>query len=71
MEIVLTFKSLQSDQYQFSPNNIHTSSKGKFMRINKMIIKWKCVDLLSDSLNVFFKKCLEISVENLRVDIAA
>ena len=41
------------------------------MRINKMIIKWKCVDLLSDSLNEFFKKCLEISGENLRVDIAA
>ena len=41
------------------------------MRINKMIIKWKCVDLLSDSLNVFFKKYLEISGENLRVDIAA
>ena len=32
-----------------------------------MIIKWKCVYLLSNSLNLFFKKCLEISVENLCV----
>ena len=27
-----------SDQQQFSPNNIHTLSRDKVMRINKMII---------------------------------
>ena len=30
--------SPSSDQQQFSPNNIHTLSRDKVMRINKMII---------------------------------
>ena len=30
--------SPNSDQQQFSPNNIHTLSRDKVMRINKMII---------------------------------
>ena len=30
--------SANSDQHQFSPNNIHTLSRDKVMRINKMII---------------------------------
>ena len=29
------------DQQQFSPNNIHTLSRDKIMRINKMITKEK------------------------------
>ena len=29
--------SPNSDQHQFSPNNIHTLSRDKVMRINKMI----------------------------------
>ena len=29
--------SANSDQHQFSSNDIHTLSKGKVMRINKMI----------------------------------
>ena len=33
--------SLNSDQYQFSPHNIHTLSRGMVMRINKMITKEK------------------------------
>ena len=33
--------SPNSDQYQFSPNNIHTLSRGMVMRINKMITKEK------------------------------
>ena len=33
--------SPNSDQYQFSPNNIHTLSRDKVMRINKMITKEK------------------------------
>ena len=48
--------SPNGDQYQFSPNNIHTSSREKVMRINKMITKKKCLDLLTNSLNTVFKK---------------
>ena len=48
--------STNGDEHQFSPNNIHTSSREKVMRINKMITKKKCLDLLSNSLNTFFKK---------------
>ena len=33
--------SANSDQKQFSPNNIHTLSRDKVMRINKMITKGK------------------------------
>ena len=40
-----------SEQQQFSPNNIHTLSRDKVMRINKMITKEKSYDLLSNSLN--------------------
>ena len=38
-----TFNPLRanSDQKQFSPNNIHTLSRDKVMRINKMITKGK------------------------------
>ena len=45
-----------SDQHQFSPNRIHRLSRAKSMRINKMITKRKIFDLLSNSLNLFFKK---------------
>ena len=48
--------STNGDQHQFSPNNIHTSSREKVMRINKLITKKKCLDLLSNSLNTVFKK---------------
>ena len=36
-----TFNPLSpnSDQHQFSPNNIHTLSRNKVMRINEMITK--------------------------------
>ena len=43
--------SPNSDQHQFSPNDIHRLSRAKFMRINKMITKRKIFDLLSNSLN--------------------
>ena len=33
--------SPNSDQHQFSPNNIHTRSREKIMRTNKMITKEK------------------------------
>ena len=32
---------VNGDQHQFSPNNIHTLSRDKVMRINKMITKEK------------------------------
>ena len=46
--------SPNSDQHQFSPNDIHTMSREKSRRINKMITKRKIFDLLSNSLNSFF-----------------
>ena len=33
--------SPKSDQHQFSPNNIHTKSREKVVRINKMITSGK------------------------------
>ena len=41
------------------------------MRINKMITEGKIFDMLSNSLNLFFKEMYEISLENLNVDIEA
>ena len=43
--------SPNSDQHQFSPNNIHRLSSATSMRINQMITKRKISDLLSISLN--------------------
>ena len=39
-----------------TPNNIHTLSRDKIVRINKWSSKRKCLDLLSNSLNTFFNK---------------
>ena len=47
--------SPDSDQHQFSPNNIHILPREMIMRVNKMIAK----DLLSNSLNYFFKEMYE------------
>ena len=33
--------TLASDHHQFSPNNVHTSSREQFMRTDKMITKGK------------------------------
>ena len=51
--------SPNSDQHQFSPNNIHMLPRGMVMRVNKMITKEKCFDLLLNSLNLFFKEMYE------------
>ena len=51
--------SPDSDQHQFSPNNIHMLPREMIMRVNKMITKEKCFDLLSNSLNYFFKEMYE------------
>ena len=41
------------------------------MRIIIMITKGNRFDLSSNSLNKFFKKCIQISLENLYLDIGA
>ena len=48
--------TLKSDQPQFSPNNISTSSIEKAIRVNKIMTKGKCSDLLSNSPNGFSKE---------------
>ena len=48
--------SASSDQDQFSPNNIHTLSTDKLWELIKWSPKEKCLDLLSNSLNSFFKE---------------
>ena len=48
--------SANSDQDQFSPNNIHTLSTDKLWELIKWSPKKKCLDLLSNSLDSFFKE---------------
>ena len=48
--------SPSSDQDQISPNNIHTLSRDKLWELIKWSHKRKCLDLLSNSLNSFFKE---------------
>ena len=61
-----------SDQHQCSLNNIYILSREKIVRINKMITKRKCFDLLSYSLNSFFKEVYRDQfLENLYVDLRA
>ena len=38
LKILLSLYSANSDQHQFSPDDIHRLSRDKVMRINKMII---------------------------------
>ena len=45
-----------SVQNQFSPNNNHRLSRAKSTRIDKMILKRKIWDFLSNSSNSFFKE---------------
>ena len=64
--------SPSGDKHQFSPNNIHRLSKEKVMRISKN-------DHQSENALIFYqilstnsyRKCIEISLENLFVDIGA
>ena len=48
--------SPNSDQHQFSPNNIHTLSKERLWELIKWSPKRKFFDRLSNSLNSFFKE---------------
>ena len=45
-----------SVQNQFSPSDIHRLSRAKTTRIIKMISKRRIFDLLTNSLNSFFKE---------------
>ena len=45
-----------SDQDQISPNNIHTLSRDKLWQLIKWSHERRCLDLLSNSLNSFFKE---------------
>ena len=56
--------SPNSDQHQFSPNDIHTLSRDTVMRIDKMITIMK---MQTHSV----KKFMEVSLENLYVYIKA
>ena len=58
--------SLNSDQHQFSPNNINTSLTEKIMKINKMITEGNLCQILSTN---SLRKCMQISQENLCMDI--
>ena len=60
----------KGDQYQFSPNNIHTSSTGKVGRINKKDNHRK-TSLVFDQIlsSISLRNCMEISLENLYKDI--
>ena len=48
--------SRESDQQQFSPNNIYTWSRERLWESMKWSPKGRCLDLLSNSLNWFFKE---------------
>ena len=58
--------SPKSDQDQFSPNNINTSSKEKYMR-NSKTTNWKKIQkIFKQILSInYSRKCMMVSVENL------
>ena len=63
--------SPNSDQQQFSPNDVYTLSRDKVTRINKMMTKEKMPWSFIKFPQLILKKGMEISVENLNVDIRA
>ena len=63
--------SANSDQHQFSPNDIHRLSRAKSKRINKWSQREKSLIFYQILSTNFLTKCMEISLENLYVDIGA
>ena len=63
--------SPNSNQHQFSPNNIHRLSSATPMRINQMITKGKSLTFYQFLPTNSVRKCIEISLENFFVDIGA
>ena len=66
MRVHLNPLSPNSDQRQFSPNNMNALSREEGVRI-----KEKCFNLLSNSFTNSLRKSMEISRENLYVNIGA
>ena len=66
MRVHLNPLSPNSDQHQFSPNNMNALSREEGVRI-----KEKFFDLLSNSFNQFFKEKDGDQSENLYVNIGA
>ena len=56
LNIVLTLLSPDSDQDQISLSNIHTLSRDKLWELIKWSLKRKCLDLLPNSLKLFFNE---------------
>ena len=63
--------SPNSDQHEFSPNNIHMLSREMVMRINQMITKEKMLCSFIKLPQLISSECMNISLENLHVDIGA
>ena len=64
--------SRNSDQHQFSPNDIHALSRGMVMRITKMITEVKMPWFFYQILSTYsLRKSIKISLENLYVNIGA
>ena len=63
--------SPDSDQYQFSPNNIHMLPREMIMRVNKMITKKNALICYQTLSTIFLRKCMKVSMENVYVDIGA
>ena len=67
MIICINRLSPKIDEHQFSPNNIHTSSRKKVMRINKMITKRKMFLITCQILSTYsLRKSIEVSLENCK-----
>ena len=63
--------SANSDQDQFSPNNIHTLSTDKLWELIKWSPKKNALIFYQILSTHSLRKCMEISLENLYVDTGA
>ena len=54
--------SLNSDQHQFSPNNIHRLSRAKSRRINNWLQRYQSLIFYQTFSTNFLRKCKEISL---------
>ena len=67
MIICINRLSPKIDQHQFSPNNIHTSSREKVMRINEMDNQKENVLISCQILSTYsLRKSIEVSLKNCK-----